>query len=175
MTHEEIYKQAVETYGVESQTRMAIEEMAELTNALMKLARGRVTIPDVVEEIADVKIMMEQLAIIFGQADVQEQVDFKTNRLCLRLGGNAIVKSTKVEDILHKPISKFDIHLRVLKGLQKANIHTLHDVIQHSRKDFLLIPKFGRKSLTELDNLLERYGLWYSNINIGIECLEDKV
>lgn len=53
MTHEEIYKQAVETYGVESQIKMAIEEMAELTNALMKLQRGRVTIPDVVEEIAE--------------------------------------------------------------------------------------------------------------------------
>lgn len=87
MTHEEIYQQAVETYGVESQTKMAIEEMAELTNALMKLARGRVTVPDVIEEIADVKIMMEQLSYIYGKDAVQTQVDYKTNRLKFRLDG----------------------------------------------------------------------------------------
>lgn len=87
MTHEEIYKQAIETYGVESQTRMALEEMAELTNALMKLARGRVTIPDVIEEIADVKIMMEQLSYIYGKDTVQQQIDYKTNRLKFRMEG----------------------------------------------------------------------------------------
>lgn len=89
MTHEEIYKKAVETYGVESQIKMAIEEMAELMNALMKLARGRITTAGVNTEIADVKIMMEQLAIIFGQEDVQEEVEYKTNRLKERLEGKA--------------------------------------------------------------------------------------
>lgn len=89
MTNEEIYKKAIETYGVESQIKMAIEEMAELTNALMKLQRGRVTIPDVVEEIADVKIMCEQLAYVFGQKEVETQVSFKTNRLKFRMEGKA--------------------------------------------------------------------------------------
>lgn len=81
MIHEEIYKKAVDTYGIEAQTKMAIEEMAELTNALMKLARGRVTIPDVVEEIADVKIMMEQLSCIYGRNAVAQQIDYKVKRL----------------------------------------------------------------------------------------------
>jgi len=87
MTQQEIYKQAIETYGTESQIRMAVEEMAELTNALMKMPRGRATAPDVIEEIADVRIMMEQLSFIFGEEAVQQQIDYKTNRLKFRLNG----------------------------------------------------------------------------------------
>jgi len=85
MTKEEIYQMAVEKYGILSQTHMAIEEMAELANALMKLQRGRVTVPDVIEEIADVKIMCEQLAYIYGRDAVQTQIDYKTQRLRRRL------------------------------------------------------------------------------------------
>lgn len=85
MDAHEIYRKAVETYGVEAQTKMAIEEMAELTNALMKYARGRVTIADIVEEVADVYVMMQQLAIIYGPKTVQLLIDYKTQRLAKRL------------------------------------------------------------------------------------------
>ena len=85
MEAHEIYRKAIETYGVEAQTKMAIEEMAELTNALMKFARGRNTVDDIIEEIADVTIMMRQLAIIYGQNAVQLQIDYKTQRLARRL------------------------------------------------------------------------------------------
>jgi NTP pyrophosphatase (non-canonical NTP hydrolase) len=88
MTQEEIYKEAIATYGVESQRKMAIEEMSELTNALMKFDRGRNTVEDIVEEIADVIIMMNQLSIIYGQKAVQQQIDFKTQRLRKRLAKN---------------------------------------------------------------------------------------
>ena len=85
MEKQEIYKQAIAQYGVEPQRKMAIEEMAELTNALMKFDRGRNTVEDIVEEIADVTIMMQQLAIIYGQKAVDLQIDYKTARLAKRL------------------------------------------------------------------------------------------
>ena len=85
MERQEIYKQAIAQYGVEPQRKMAIEEMAELTNALMKFDRGRNTVEDIVEEIADVTIMMQQLAIIYGQNAVDLQIDYKTARLAKRL------------------------------------------------------------------------------------------
>ena len=85
MSKEEIYKLAIAKYGVEPQRKMAIEEMAELVNALMKFDRGRNTVDDIIEEIADVTIMMSQLAIIYGQKAVQLQIDYKTQRLARRL------------------------------------------------------------------------------------------
>ena len=85
MEKQEVYKQAIAQYGVEPQRKMAIEEMAELTNALMKFDRGRNTIDDVVDEIADVTIMMQQLAIMFGRNAVDSRIDYKTQRLAKRL------------------------------------------------------------------------------------------
>ena len=61
-----ICEMAVKHYGMQSQIDVAIEEMAELTKALLKTRRvGGGSVSSVAEEIADVQIMLEQLKIIF--------------------------------------------------------------------------------------------------------------
>mgnify|MGYP005766287787 CR=1 FL=1 len=83
-THEElkILQEAIDHYGEESQLDMAIEEMSELTKAICKYKRAvkererdicHSTAKDVifakgdiVEEIADVYVMLEQLTVIFN-------------------------------------------------------------------------------------------------------------
>ena len=64
---------------------MLFEEMAELQNALCKLARGRGTIGDVCEEIADVMIMCLQMAQIYGPKQVEQMANFKMRRLKNRI------------------------------------------------------------------------------------------
>lgn len=80
---DEIYiaRKAISLYGKEAQIWMAIEKMAELSNALAKHRRNRVTDIDVCEEIADVYIMMVQLSYIFGIDNVSNQVESKIKRL----------------------------------------------------------------------------------------------
>jgi len=77
----EICQKAVDKYGHQSQIDMAIEEMAELADALMKFRRGRVTEMDVATEIADVFIMAYQMSLIFGREDVVSEVERKLLRL----------------------------------------------------------------------------------------------
>lgn len=82
-THEElkVMQEAIDHYGEESQLDMAIEEMSELTKAICKYKRAvkererdicHSTAKDVIfakddimEEIADVLIMLEQMLMIF--------------------------------------------------------------------------------------------------------------
>ena len=64
---------------------VAIEEMAELTNALVKKERRRATDEDVIGEIADVIICVEQLADIFGVTKVVEMKEAKLRRLAARI------------------------------------------------------------------------------------------
>lgn len=78
---------AVDHYGISHQIRMAIEEMAELIDALMKRTRARRTDADVITEIADVTIMMNQLMLIFGESAVRDEIDRKLNRLKERMDG----------------------------------------------------------------------------------------
>ena len=88
-----VLKDAIETYGTSSQVDMAIEEMSELIKALCKERRVHLqpgkhaeAQANVIEEIADVAIMLEQLLIIFDKDNlVQEEVDYKIDRLEQRL------------------------------------------------------------------------------------------
>lgn len=88
-----IFEKAVDTYGTESQVDMAIEEMSELTKALLKYRRalkGDTDISvskahsDILEEIADVEIMLDQMKIIYGEPICERKK--KIERLKERLG-----------------------------------------------------------------------------------------
>ena len=76
-------------YGGQAQITMVFEEMAELQDVLCKFLRGRVdgdTCANIAEEIADVGIMLDQMAIEFEVEDaVAEQRAFKVRRLRERI------------------------------------------------------------------------------------------
>lgn len=80
---------AVHTCGKEHQKLLAIEEMSELTKALCKDTRYPNTpavLDNIAEEIADVRIMLDQLEYIFGNSeDVKKYKGKKIKRLAERL------------------------------------------------------------------------------------------
>ena len=83
-----IYRLALSTYGSEAQTLMMFEEMAELQKELCKHARGADNREAIAEEIADVKIMLEQMTILHNCKDMVEmQMKRKLQRLKKRLEG----------------------------------------------------------------------------------------
>ena len=84
--NQEIYKSAITKYGEHTQIDMAIEEMAELTQALSKYKRGKSH--NVEEEIADVEIMLEQMRLIFDSKKVDEIKQEKIVRLDKRVKGD---------------------------------------------------------------------------------------
>lgn len=73
----------VETYGGKAQTDVAIEECSELIKALLKHRRNPTaeTRKNIIEEIADVEIMLNQLLIIYnGFFEVHDIIIQKTER-----------------------------------------------------------------------------------------------
>lgn len=85
ITYEErakVYAQAAETFGFDTQITVAVEEMSELTKELCKMQRGEDRLEALVEEIADVTIMLEQLRILYDVNDrVCAVMDSKVERL----------------------------------------------------------------------------------------------
>lgn len=65
----------------------------------------------------------------------------------------------KTYQLFSKDLSCFDISEPTIKLLESVNIKTLGQVAAMNKYDFLLIKRFGRKKLTELDDLLESLGL----------------
>ena len=92
----EILRRAIETYGEKAQIDKALEEMSELTKALLKLRYAKPTgveadiLRDAVsEEMADVEIMLEQLHMIYQNDNkVNEYRQKKIERLERRLNGH---------------------------------------------------------------------------------------
>lgn len=58
--------EALDTYGAPAQILMVYEEMGELMKELSKNQRGKDNNLQIAEEIADVRIMLEQMALLFG-------------------------------------------------------------------------------------------------------------
>ena len=103
---DEIIQLAIQTYGKEVQTLMLFEEMAELQDALCKLARGRGTVGDVCEEIADVMIMCFQMAQIYGPKQVEQMANYKMNRLKERLKSGEKLNQISEESAICHSISR---------------------------------------------------------------------
>lgn len=80
-----LYERALDEWGFEAQANMAIQEAAELQKALTDLYFGRADDAAVVDEIADVQIMADQLALHFGEDEVRETIEQKRERLTERL------------------------------------------------------------------------------------------
>lgn len=74
-----IYEQAIDSFGKDKQIDMMIEECSELIQSLCKHKRGLPT--NVEEEIADVKIMISQMEIIFKKEFVELFKVSKIDRL----------------------------------------------------------------------------------------------
>jgi NTP pyrophosphatase (non-canonical NTP hydrolase) len=82
-----ILQGAINTFGIDSQLDMAIEEMSELTKEICKFKRNEKcsryeSLDALAEEMADVIIMIEQLKIIFSN---NFTVDVWVNRKMKRL------------------------------------------------------------------------------------------
>lgn len=81
------YKVALRKNGTDAQVMMAVEEMSELTKEICKIFRGKPTLDDLADEIADVIITIEQLKLIFEVSDmVDERIAYKIKRLQEKLG-----------------------------------------------------------------------------------------
>ena len=78
----------IDHYGVNHQMKKAIEECNELIevvdNSLTDLPCDYT--PSIIDEIADVEVMINQLKIIFDCfGEVEERIDFKINRQLERM------------------------------------------------------------------------------------------
>jgi DNA-directed RNA polymerase alpha subunit len=97
---------------------------------------------------------------------------FELNKRRIEL--KKLIKSAKTQgsaspETLAIPITSLRLSPRVENVLKYNDIHTLGEVIQHSRKDFLygsryrntpiVATNFGAKSLAELEDVLLTFGL----------------
>lgn len=94
----EIMRQSVKVHGATKQRNKAIEEMGELTTALMQERDGRILADAVITEIADVCITAYELALIYGLEKVEAEINRKLERLRQRIADKTAPNDIKESD-----------------------------------------------------------------------------
>ena len=81
-----VLQKAIAQFGKTSQMIIAIEELSEVTKEICKVLRGEGNKSHVAEEIADARIMLAQLEILFDcERETREWTEYKLTRLRARI------------------------------------------------------------------------------------------
>src|ERR687884_317116 len=67
--------------------------------------------------------------------------------------------AARLSQLLRTPIDDLELSVRSVNSLKNSNIRTLGDLVRQTESQILQVKNFGKKSLQEIADLLEREGL----------------
>ena len=136
-------KYAIEPYRVEQRT-----DYEKLTLDID--TDGSITPKDALKEAA--KILIFHFMLFSDEKIIIEEQE-KSNSSALD------EEILRMRQLLNSRLSDMDLSVRALNCLKAAEVDTLGQLVKYHRNDLLKFRNFGKKSLTGLDQLLERNGL----------------
>ena len=92
---------------------------------------------------------------------MQDHINLFVNLSETIKGMDILVKTEddKQQQVLKMAIEEMDLSVRSYNCLKRANIHTVEDLTKKTEDDMLKVRNLGRKSLDEVIQKLESYGL----------------
>jgi len=129
------------TYDVES---ARVEQRTDLDKLIIDIETNGTIDPEEAIRRAG-SILKDQLSVF---VDLQGQDD----------GAGAAAES-QVDPILLRPVDELELTVRSANCLKAENIMYIGDLVQRTEVELLRTPNLGRKSLTEIKEVLEGHGL----------------
>jgi len=135
-----------------------VEQKTDYEKLLVEIqGDGSITPKDALQEAAKILIhhfmLFSEERITLEQEAKKEVDDFDETSMHMRQ-----LLKTKLVDM--------DLSVRALNCLKAADIDTLGDLVAFNKNDLLKFRNFGKKSLTELEELVEGKGLQFG-MNVG--------
>ena len=147
-------KYTVENFRVEQKTdyeKLIIEILTD----------GSIHPKDALKEAA--KILIYHFMLFSDEKIAVETVDTEVNE-------EFDEEILHMRQLLKTKLSDMDLSVRALNCLKAADVDTLGELVHYNKNDLLKFRNFGKKSLTELDELLDRLGL-----SFGMDILKYKL
>jgi DNA-directed RNA polymerase subunit alpha len=101
-------------------------------------------------------------AAALAQTHFQYFVEFGSHSSAPVAGGGADGAGTdgaRMQQLLKTPIDDLELSVRSVNSLKNSNIRSLGDLVRQTESQILQVKNFGKKSLQEIADLLEREGL----------------
>ncbi|MDR1332025.1 MAG: DNA-directed RNA polymerase subunit alpha [Tannerella sp.] len=128
-----------------------VEQKTDYEKLILEIATdGSIHPKDALKEAA--KILIYHFMLFSDEKIAVEAVDIDTNE-------------EFDEDVLHmrqllkSKLSEMSLSVRALNCLKAADVDTVGDLVRFNKNDLLKFRNFGKKSLTELDELLDKLSL----------------
>lgn len=99
------------------------------------------------------KILKQQLDIFINFEEVDEE-----------LQPEIVDEKSNVNEILLRTVEDLELSVRSANCLKNAGINTIGELVQRTEAEMLKTKNFGRKSLTEIKEILDEY-----NLNFGMK------
>src|SRR5205807_2490380 len=135
--------------------RMHSCDCAELR--LHKKGPGPVTAGDIQTD-QDIEVVNRDLAIRRSASILNDQLS-----VFVDLQGEeeaaTKVSEMKFDPILPRPVDELELTVRSANCLKAENIHYIGDLVQRTEVELLRTPNLGKKSLTEIKEVLQSHGL----------------
>jgi DNA-directed RNA polymerase subunit alpha len=108
-------------------------------------------------------------AAALSQTYFQYFVDFGTHASAPVGGGSEGMSADggRLASVLKTPIDDLELSVRSVNSLKNSNIRTLGDLVRQTESQILQVKNFGKKSLQEIADLLER-----KELNFGMRFEE---
>lgn len=113
---------------------------------------GSIHPKDALKEVA--KILIYHFMLFSDEKITLENNDFESNE-------EFDEEVLRMRQLLKTKLVDMDLSVRALNCLKAAGVETLGDLVQFNKTDLLKFRNFGKKSLTELDELLEHMNLQF--------------
>ncbi len=124
------------SYNVE---RARVEQRTDLDKLVIELETNGAIDPEEAIRVA-AKLLRDQLAVFIDLEHKDEE--------------KAVEQVDHIDPVLLQPVDVLELTVRSANCLKAENIHLIGDLVQKTEVELLKTPNLGRKSLTEIKNVL---------------------
>ena len=129
------------TYTVE---RARVEQRTDLDKLIVDIETNGTI--DAEEAIRRAGVILKNQLDVFVDLQGEDEVGFGRTE-------------TQVDPILLRPVDELELTVRSANCLKAENINYIGDLVQRTEVELLRTPNLGKKSLTEIKEVLEQHGL----------------
>jgi DNA-directed RNA polymerase subunit alpha len=144
-----------------------VEQKTDYEKLLLEITTdGSISPKDALKEAA--RILIHHFMLFTDEQKITEELEVKVKDE----GGYTDYDDDTVQlrQLLNTKLSDMDLSVRALNCLKTSDIDTLADLVKLQRNDLMKFRNFGKKSLTELDELLTKH-----NLHFGMDVTKYKL
>ncbi|NND64720.1 MAG: DNA-directed RNA polymerase subunit alpha [Gammaproteobacteria bacterium] len=121
-----------------------VEQRTDLDKLVIDLETNGTVDPEAAVQLAG-NILQDQLSVFIDLQGAEENA--------------AAMAETQVDPVLMRPVDELELTVRSANCLKAENINFIGDLVQRTEVELLRTPNLGKKSLTEIKEVLSQHGL----------------